>query len=223
MKKRKYTINEHFFDDINNEEKAYWLGFIFADGYITKRKNGQNIFAIKLSEIEPLQKISTAINSNKPIGVYISKSGYNKNKKYFQLSIISDHIVNTLEKLGCVQNKSLILKFPVINSILIPHFIRGYFDGDGSVFYHTQKIKNKIYKYKGIHICGTYEFLNSIKIELHNNKILNTHEKCLYKEKRKKTNCWGLKLLSNKRTNKFLNYIYSNSSICMERKYKYFE
>ena len=64
-----------------------------------------------------------------PIGEY---KNYN-NKYIFGAHITSDKMFSDLCKHGCVPNKSLILTFPVITEELIPHFIRGYFDGDGGI------------------------------------------------------------------------------------------
>lgn len=208
MTKRKYKLDETVFEKIDSEESAYWLGFIFADGFITKRKSGQDVFSIKSSEIEPLEKIRNFLKTDKPVYKFISNNGYNKGKHYYQLTIVSNKIVNDLEKLGCVSNKSLILKYPNISKELNNHFIRGYFDGDGSVYYHYQKQ----YKYLGINICGTYEFLSDLL------KSIDFKGKCLYKEKRKQTNCWNIKFLSNKRCVSFLNYIYNNSTVYLSRK-----
>ena len=58
----------------------------------------------------------------------------------YQLEFYSSYICKTLEKLGMVQNKSLILTFPTfLDKSLYSHFIRGYFDGDGSFCPHYTK------------------------------------------------------------------------------------
>lgn len=45
-----------------------------------------------------------------------------------------------LSKHGCVPNKSLILKFPTtLPNELVNDFIRGYFDGDGSVYINNKR------------------------------------------------------------------------------------
>ena len=89
-----------------------------------------------------------------------------------------------LNKHGCIQNKSLVLQFPTISNSLIPHFIRGYFDGDGSVFILNKKNYNKtnsIYTALGICICGTFEFLTKMNSYLPIRYSIN-------KENRRKTN-----------------------------------
>lgn len=63
---------------------------------------------------------------------------------------------------GCIPQKSLILKFPEISKELIPHFIRGYFDGDGSVgIYNNSSIKKALTLRSSI-CCGTELFLKDL-------------------------------------------------------------
>jgi hypothetical protein len=215
-RKRQYTLNENFFETINTAEKAYWLGFIFADGYITKRKQGQDVLGIRLGELEPLELFSKSIGTNKPVRIYISHSGYNVDKAYYLQTIISTKLVADLERYGCIQRKSLVLQFPKISQRLEPHFIRGYFDGDGSVFIH----KVKDWQSLGVSICGTQEFLFSIKAHL---PFLTDKDKCIYKDNRRATNTWQLKLLSQKRCKAFYEYLYSDATIYMDRKKQIFE
>ena len=75
---RLYTLNENFFETIDTEDKAYWLGFIYADGYITKSKTGQHNLGIKLSikDLAHLQKFALDIKTNKPIGIYKEQTQY---------------------------------------------------------------------------------------------------------------------------------------------------
>lgn len=88
-------------------------------------------------------------------------------------------MVADLEKWGCIENKTFKLKFPeFLSEELVPHFIRGYFDGDGSVFIHRQKTTDTEYYNLGVQFSGIYQFLKAIqqKIEL---------SKGLYKDYRK--------------------------------------
>lgn len=223
MGKRLYTLDETFFEVINNEYKAYWLGFLYADGYVSKRKAGQDVFGIKCSInlLEHLTQFNNSIGSNKPIGEYTSGSGYNKGKNFIQLIIISSKMVNDLEKLGCVSNKSLILKFPTKEQVpenLNSHFLRGYFDGDGSVFMSEGTNGKTDVKYPRINVqlCGTFEFLDVVR------SMFNL-ENCIYKEKRKESNTWKFTLAGNKRCLEFYNFIYNDSHIKLLYKYNIFE
>src|SRR5688572_26837187 len=125
---RKYNLNEQFFEKINTEEQAYWLGFLYADGCILERKIGQSALHVKLAETEPLIKLAQSLKTNRPIATYVSQNGYNIGKLYHTLTIVSDKIVQDLRQYGCVPRKSLTLKFPNnLPEFLVSHFIRGYF------------------------------------------------------------------------------------------------
>jgi len=103
MRTRAYKFNEDYFETINTADKAYWLGFIAADGYITKRVKGkgQNVFGITLHEKEPLEKLNQCMNSNKRILEYDNSKYFNKHsdKKEYKLLFVSNKLVSDLEKM----------------------------------------------------------------------------------------------------------------------------
>ena len=106
---------------------AYVLGFWFADGYMRKEKSYR--IAISGNDKEILEKICLAMNSNHPIRLTAQKSNC-----YF-VSFCSKKLFNDLTGLGGLRKKSRIIEFPKIPNKFLPDFIRGYFDGDGSVFF----------------------------------------------------------------------------------------
>lgn len=130
-KPRKYTLNEFYFHDIT-EDEAYWFGFLCADGNIYKN-NLQ--LGLSLKDIEHIEKFKRAINSNRPIYKATVKNT-KTDKTYFaaKLSVYSKILCQKLISIGCTERKSLTLKFPKFeNREMVPHFLRGYFDGDGSI------------------------------------------------------------------------------------------
>lgn len=202
--RKSYKYNENYFENIDTSEKAYWLGFIYADGFITRKTNGSAVFGLTLAEEEPLIKLNQCLESNKPIGKYRKVNSYNSNSIEYKLAFCSNKMVSDLEKYGCVERKTFKLKFPNLNENLISHFIRGYFDGDGSVFLHIQKANNTEYIMLGVTICGIKSFLDDLS------KYIG-FENCVYKDKRKKTDCYSIKLASNIRCLKLYHYLYSNA------------
>lgn len=144
--RRKYkNINEKFFDIIDTQEKAYYLGLLFADGNISEKRNS---IRISLSEID--KHIASSFSSE----IYGTENiFFIDNKKYpyrcknasnsYCVEINSSHMKNTLVTHGCVPNKSLKITFPHhIPDNLIRHFIRGYFDGDGCISSCANKCSN---------------------------------------------------------------------------------
>ena len=219
----KNSFDETFFNKIDTEEKAYWLGFLYADGYVSAKqskvcKSIQYKLTIILAEIEPLEKFKKCINSTHNI-----KNSNYKGYKQFYLNITSKILHDQLTKLGCFENKSLTLKFPTNDQVpkeLLCHFIRGYFDGDGSISKSTMKQKrNKatfIYLKSQVQICGTNEFLT----ELRKNLPFNAS---IVKDKRKVTNTWSLSFNGIKRSYSFYKWLYENSHVYLNRKKEKFE
>lgn len=214
-------FDETIFDSIDNEEKAYWLGFIYADGYISSHKEGEKkkyTFEISLkgSDIEHLEKFHRFSKHKNPNQVKLGKVKYN-GKEYTRCRwfVTNKHLWNTLNSYGCTPNKSLTLQFPDTSIFkdqsLIRHFIRGYFDGDGSF---SRYLNNKTVS-PHIEIIGTPEFLNKL-IEYSNIDGVRR------KDKRWKNNTEFLDY-HLKESIAFINYIYKDSSVYLNRKYKLYE
>ena len=211
---RKYNINHNYFEEIDTEDKAYWLGFIYADGYITKNNN-QKCFGISISEkdVEILYKLNKCINSNYEIKNYTTSQGYSENTKYSRLLITSDKIFDNLLSHGVFENKSNNLKPPLIKNNLIRHFIRGYIDGDGSIY----KTKNKYGFDFHVNIIGTNELLTYIHNYLKDNKLI---QKDLNLEKRKQEHkVSNIRYGGNNQTYNILKHLYNNSKLYLTRKY----
>lgn len=131
---RKYIINENYFEIINTSDKAYFLGFIYADGNLYK-----NTLQIKIAkqDIEILEKFREEIilSGGNPIKFYNGKT--ENHCDLSSIRVISSKIKRDLINLGCTPNKSLSLRFPSVDILpaeLMRDFLRGYFDGDGCFF-----------------------------------------------------------------------------------------
>lgn len=220
-RKRQCTLNENYFQELDSKDKAYFLGFIYADGFITKRSQGQSILGLTLAEIEPIDKFKKYIQTDKKVGYYKKTNSYSDKSYEYKLALISDKLVSDIEKLGVTERKTLTLTFPDLKEDLIPHFIRGYFDGDGSVFLHKDSREEYSENvYLGINICGTKEFLTALSKYLPFIK----EGQCIYKEERKETNCWNLKLISNIRSLELYHYMYKDcDDLYLSRKKEKFE
>ncbi len=162
--KRKFPVNDNYFEIIDTEEKAYILGFIYADGCNHEKAHRLEISLAKKDE-DILIKISKILlNGNVNIKEY--KTKLNRQNK-IGLYIVSQKICNDLSVLGCVPKKTFILKFPILPSNLLHHFIRGYFDGDGMLAIYERigasyKYKNYRYEAAEFSIVSTKEMLDSI-------------------------------------------------------------
>lgn len=210
-----YSVKEDIFQNIDTEEKAWMLGFIYADGYIDSSKTKLK-FTLAEKDKDVLEKIKSILRSNSPIK---RKEGRQiKGTDYFGSSAVTLMISNAqicqdLEKHGAFYKKSLKLQFPLfLKDELIRHFIRGYFDGDGSIAFGR-------HDFPKISIASNKEFLEGIHDILLKENITSN----IYASNRSKVN--SLEINAKSSVEKFLNYIYKDSNIFMERKYqryKYF-
>jgi hypothetical protein len=128
--RRKWTLNETFFDAIDNERAAYWLGFIGADGCVpgAARDRGCGVLVIELSDVDSkhLQKLCDDLGSNRPLRYTRA------NQVMVQFG--SNHMADSLRKLGISPHKSVTLAPWDGPSHLMPHYWRGMFDGDGWLY-----------------------------------------------------------------------------------------
>lgn len=124
---RKYWVNDNFFSS-ENSEMAYIMGFIAADGSIRKNLNE---LKIGLSAVDKpfLEMIASKIGG-RPIKEYTTNTGYD----CVNWVATSKKIKDDLAKYNIVPNKTFTFTFPKnLNKKYWLDFIRGYFDGDGSV------------------------------------------------------------------------------------------
>ncbi len=212
---RKYKLKEDFFSEILSEEQAYWLGFIYADGYIPKRKSGFEI-NLSIKDIDTLEKLNKAIKSDKPL---VSYRGGISNTEFVRFSVSSLKLKHDLGRIGCTNKKTFTLLFPELPPDLIHHFIRGYFDGDGSIgfSYNTRECNKKTYRSYWFHISGTFAFCESLKSII--NKNCNLDSGIIYKN----SSIYRLHYSSLKDIKKIKDYLYKNCFEYMERKKNKFE
>lgn len=209
----KYFVNHHYFDEIDNRDKAYWLGFMYADGYIIKNGNQKCVgVTLATKDRDHLEKMKSALDSTHPIHDYESKDG----NLYSKLLITSDRLFDSLEKLGCTERKTDILKFPLhyfVPKVYQQDFIRGYFDGDGSFSKNSPKAKLPY----SIKICGTHELIEGI---ISASGIERYH---ISKRHKNDSNNFTLEVCEANEVMKFANYMYRWTRYAMTRKYERYQ
>jgi len=126
--KKKYKCNDKFFTKLNTIS-AYWLGFIAADGclYLRDGKKKSFYIALNYSDAQHLKNFKKIIETN-------AKIGYVKSNNSVHIGFYSvDKLFDSLVKLGIKPNKRLRIENVLVPNNLMSHFIRGVFDGDGSL------------------------------------------------------------------------------------------
>lgn len=210
--KQKYSLNENYFDKIDTPNKAYILGFLYADGY-----NNYLTRTITLSlqerDKEILEKIKSEIGSNRPLFFQNIRDKRPTCQNQYSLCITNKHMSERLKELGVTQSKSLELQFPDwIDKKLIPHFLRGYMDGDGYIAkrqndYHTSFIStNNFCLYAKEIIDNELGISCGIVLDGRTNDITSS-------------------LTVNKKyqSKKFLDWIYQDADLYLDRKYQLYK
>jgi hypothetical protein len=201
---KKYQLNEDYFERVDSEEKAYFLGFIAADGYVNNKYCSLS-FAQHVQDKEILTNLIIALGSNHIVKERLMSSGKKKEKvKRVWLQIINKKIVTDLNNLGIVQKKSLVLNFPSIKEEYYSSFIKGYFDGDGSIFD------------EGFNLLGTENLLKKCQQILMKNCGLS--ETKISKVK----NIYSLNYSGKQQLKRIFDFLYQHKGFKLERKYEKF-
>lgn len=217
--KRKNKLNENYFNNIDNEHKAYWLGFIMADGgvcYTTKyykETNSPNrlYFTLSLKDKSILERFCDDIDYDKSKIIDFIPKGTYSNNPMCKLYINSKKLCLNLKEFDIVPEKTGKEKFLNLSNELMPHFIRGFFDGDGSVWKHNNRIH--------VSFTGNKDFLEDLMNYLYKEKIIDN--KYVISEYENKNVC-DFKFAKTKSIKNFFDYIYKDSTIHLERKYNKF-
>ena len=215
--KRKYPIVEDFFDEINTEEKAYILGLLYADGWNQTERNVIGI-GLKESDKEILDKITNLMQPTKPLGYYKKnklKKGFENSQNEYRLVIANKHISERLVELGCGKAKTHNLVFPTEEQVpkhLQRHFVRGYFDGDGSVSGDKQKQFN---------LVGTINFLLPLQ-QILMSELGFSKTKLDQRHKERDNEIRSLRYCGINQCITFRDWLYKDATIYLERKYDIF-
>ena len=216
-----------YFKIIDTEHKAYILGFFIADGYIEK-KSGRICFNNSIDDISVIKEIQNQICPNSKLIYSNKQSQVNFRKKQVVLRFTNKTIYKDLiEKYNIVNaktfNENYTFDFNKIPEHLIHHFIRGYFDGDGSVSF-IPKSKNKQLFFNFSFVFNSKLFAEQFaKIFQNNFGIIPV----IYDHIGKTSNYFSLRFNYNrKRQSKIkevYQWLYKNSNIYLERKKIKFE
>ena len=208
---KKYSVNDNYFETIDTENKAYWLGFLYADGCVQNQKNTVSLVLAK-KDYNHLVKFKNDLNSEYNIRTSCVELDDGRTKEYVITNITSKKMVADLVKNGCIPRKTFTCTFPDRNIVpvnLVRHFIRGVFDGDGCVVCHNNKIV--------VSIAGNINIVSGIQKELYNSNVLEK-EPHIYSAK----SIYTVDIFGKYNAMRMMEYFYSDATVYLERKYEKF-
>ena len=211
-KTSKYKYQQDIFENIDTAEKAYWLGFLAADGCNYQRKNNASIILnVHQKDIEHLKKFKQFCNTDTEIKSYIGYEGFSNCTPMCKITLNSKKISNDLIDKGIVPNKSLILQPPHIQEEFYKPFILGYFDGDGSISKTSQ------YNNYSISIQGTQEILTWIC------QVLNWDAKLERRNPNSTQNSYYIRCGGTNKPYQILNQLYNSCETHLDRKFNIYK
>lgn len=221
LKVKYLQYNKDYFEDINTKNKAYWLGFLYADGYVSTGDRWG--LELQLADKHHIENFISDFDCNINIRER-TRAGHS----FCGFMIKNPKMYNDLVDHGVIPNKTHCLEFPsndLLNSEYISHFIRGFFDGDGCIYYKKYlRTKNdwKTSFYSTIKevsiVCKSEGFLDDIINELARNDIKSE------KYYNPKDGLPTLRISNYENILKFYKYIYKDSTEMnrLDRKYNKF-
>lgn len=192
-----YSINENFFEKIDSHAKSYILGFLYADGSVS---DGNLSICIHKKDLEILNFIKDSLCSTHPIKPFCNT--------YIRLSISNKKIVSDLNKLGIIKNKTYNIKKIIYNEDFFDSFVRGLFDGDGSIYISGNRNETTI------NFSGNKYVLLELKNIFKN--ILGIHS--FLRQRRDNDFCWGLFIRGSIQIKCLYDFMYKNDSFSLKRK-----
>lgn len=215
-----YQLNENYFETIDSREKAYFLGLLAADGCIHKaipsKRNTRISLSLKVEDKYIIDDFAKAINYTGNVRTVTIRKGQYAGHQYGCLLFTSNKMAADLLKYGIASSKSSTLQYPPIPKELDFDFIRGYFDGNGSVFISNEKHwrTGKITPVIHFRFCGPEKLLAEIQSKL------NVKGRLV---KSKKSFVYELQCKRNVQASIFFNKIYTDTTLYLKRKYNVFK
>lgn len=221
------SLNQSFFENIDDPNVLYWIGFLLADGCIF----GEKIIKLALSEkdIVHLEKFKEDINYGGNISRSVNKLS-EQNPKWNDvntviLSISSAKMVLDVKKFGLIPQKTFKIKFPdfLINHKYLNVFFRGYIDGDGSWCFHESITRPNRKKQLCFSVRGTIDFLTSLNKILIDKNIIPKDR--INKKINTNSSVGGLLYVGNNISTNIAKWIYSDiiageDNRCLDRKFE---
>ena len=209
---RRCTIDITYFDSIDTDEKAYWLGFILADGNIDPSGPHSSMVRIGLSSRDAghLKKFAQCTSLGSPICI----CSHNGNG-YASISVRSNEWADALAKYGVVPNKGTVgFSVPGLDGGFYSSFYRGFFDGDGGI---SVQARNGTWV---VYCVGPKVFIRDFACWLADNADVSPDR--VYKMKPKLStspDTWGWRYDGNRQVPRIMDVLYGNAALYLDRKY----
>ena len=206
------NFEESYFETIDKEAKAYYIGFIITDGNVhissEKKANRQAMISITQKENDAyiLQTFLDEVKSNRSVG--------HDGRGCCQCAVMSNKMADDLSKYGIVPRKTIYAYLPTFKKELMPHLIRGILDGDGNIKSKQTKRRHE----HAVSFCGSHPLMEDIANYLSEELGISKPNVYDYSDRQLSEIKWQRK----DEIHLIYNYLYNNASIFLKRKHDTF-
>lgn len=198
-----FNVRYDCFAEIDDEESAYWLGFLYADGCVHK-----DCVRLVLADREHVLKFRAFIGGEQKI--CNRKGSQNKRSNTYQYICGSARIVQDLVRHGCMPRKRNLIRMPnFLPGSLVRHFVRGFNDGDGSIYFTGEGSWR-------ISICGNQPFLLGLQQHMMKNCDLLCTKLIQCKHS---LGTYDLAYSGNLQVPRIVSWLYQDATVYLDRKY----
>lgn len=211
----RYQCDHTFFQRIDSEAKAYWLGFLAADGTVMDR--GHIVLILQSRDAEHVTRFRDALGATHPITAF-DNHGYPAHKLY----IASPAMAADLARYTVTPRKTHTIRWPELCEPWLRHYVRGYVEADGGFYagMRTKPSTGALFRTWWFSISGNRQFLTALRAYF--------MERCgvrltsLYHPKNNHPNIVRLNYQGGKQVRRMFDLLYDDATILLPRKYAAF-
>lgn len=216
-----YTYDKHYFDKIDSPEKAYWIGFIMADGYVydnRSKPNKSNAYGIRIrlheKDHEHLEKLNECMNGNIPIRIVKNHGVYENCSNLSEFNITNKVIMESMYRMEMVGKKSTKEFIPkeIEDSPFVASFLLGLFDGDGSLYKNKNLVEWSMFSSRDLVLFAKNYFEKELGVTFQKIDVNNNCDKL-----------FRLRTGSRKTIIKIMDHLYSSTNIFLKRKKEFYQ
>lgn len=205
-------VDHNYFEKIDHQDKAYWIGFLLADGGVFGNEITINLQA---RDYKHLKRFKTCLKSQHKLKKIISSF----NSHQYRFKFRSTKMVQDLSKWGVIPNKSLVVNMPKLPEKYVPHLVRGIFDGDGCI---SSYMRGNNITYGFTIVGASKSFMLSLKqlfVDSLGPKFGNFYTQ-LQNGPKGKNPLYIIAYQGNIKVKTICDWIYNDANIKLDRKYK---
>lgn len=212
---RQKIHDPNVFHLLDKYDIAYLLGLILGDGCLSTQEGKMERITIALKDEEFVENLRQIMCPDRKL--YVNKAKQESHSNSYAVITTNPEVISRFKDYGLTERKSLVVKYPLLDyGTQERHFIRGYFDANGSLFKNT--VKGHLYWHISI-TTGSEKFARTLANTLQRYGLDATY----HADSREGHNAWYVKLYKQEHVKAFKEFIYRDANLLLPRKHNLFQ